>query len=160
MNRPSRQRSRAPALPMLAALALIASCSMIDYSRPPPEDFPPLAVRIVDAGVLEVNRMCGGIPILMHVVACTWIDWDTMTATIHTTTRDVEMMAHERAHTQGYEHTGSTEIRDHWARWTTWFLEAWARWRPEQAERRDIMAMWREWRDALQAYEAQPVVAQ
>jgi len=120
VNRPSLQRSKPIALPI--AVALIAgACTMIDYSTKPSEDFPKLEIQIVDMSVWEVAAKCGGIPIIYHVFACVFTDFDevfnTNVCTIYTHSRAEWLIEHETAHCKGYDHIGSSELREAWEAW-------------------------------------------
>jgi hypothetical protein len=129
---------------MLAMLALVSACasappedaSRIDYDRAPPADWPLLELVVHDVDQAAMAEAC---PAAHGRLAgklfsgCARLDFCARRcdvflayrpASIRRTTGEVlsaeqlraEALDHEQAHCLGYDHPGSTMVRDAWAR--------------------------------------------
>ncbi len=88
----------------------------IDFSRKPPVDWPALEVRVHDVSREQLGRSC---PIAAHSYGCASLDFCARSCTIFLLNgmdaiRRGQVMDHERAHCQGYDHPGSSTMRDGW----------------------------------------------
>jgi len=59
-----------------------------------------------------------GYPLLVQILACANVDFDTMTCDIYFPIGEAQsVMDHELKHCQGWDHAGSTEFKDYWEKW-------------------------------------------
>lgn len=110
----------------IAALVL-ASCASapqpensaaIDYSRPPPADWPELEIQVLHLATADFAAAC---PLLKAgSLGCAQLDFCARRCSIYLVPmndpRYTEVLEHERAHCQGYDHPGSSQGRNAWAR--------------------------------------------
>ena len=101
-------------------LLLLAGCSVINYSTRP-EDFPGLKITVHEyPSIAEVRQACDqaaqkyGQSISAFVVACSEWRFDTLSCAVHVPVDSPELLEHERAHCQGYDHVGESTIADAW----------------------------------------------
>jgi hypothetical protein len=108
------------------AVLVLASCAtpppertdQIDFSRPPPADWPELAVDVVHVSRADVAEHCPGLK--ASSLGCALVDFcakrcKTYLAPMNDP-RYSEVLEHERAHCQGFDHPGSSQGRNAWAR--------------------------------------------
>jgi len=112
----------------LAALALLAGCTMPMMSDdPPPADWPELKVIVVTMDDSDVRAMCkgSGAVIFIESTACVIIAFGPRTCLI-VESREHPMTpaarAHEgadgkRGHCQGVDHAGEDTLRRAWEAW-------------------------------------------
>lgn len=83
----------------------------LDYSTPPPADWPTLAVSRHYGKVSEHCAQLG-----IGTLACAVVDFDNNTCDIYWPSSPPEwMIRHEEAHCKGYDHYGDSIMRDAWA---------------------------------------------
>jgi len=99
----------------LVAVFLCTGCTMIDYAKAPPADWPELKVDVYRTTFWDTQRLCGG-NLLFPTPACAAVDFKGRRCTIITSTDDERVMEHERAHCRGYDHVGETTLADVWGR--------------------------------------------
>ena len=107
----------------LAALALLAGCTMPMMSEdPPPADWPELTVDVVTMDTIDVLRMCkgSGAVIFIESTACVLIAFGPRTCLIiesreHPLTPAAR--AHELEHCRGKDHAGEDTLRRAWEKW-------------------------------------------
>lgn len=88
----------------------------IDLSRPPPKDWPILKkeTHIVTTDVVKKHCPAIWIP---KIAACTTVYFQSklcVTWYVKGWEKDKEVIEHEDKHCQGYDHVGSTQLRDNW----------------------------------------------
>lgn len=123
LRKNSVARARAIAV-VLATVALLNGCTVIDKSTAPPADWPRLQVTETLVGTLDMIVRCykhlplgmmllGGIPL-----ACAEIDLNAGTCTIwYASITPTQSLDHEREHCDGHDHVGESTLRDFFARW-------------------------------------------
>lgn len=98
---------------LILCLALLSGCTMIDMHTPPPSDWPKLEVAYVTSSDL--------VPGCALMLSCANINFDTMRCTVYQQQTDLETREaakeHEDKHCEGYDHIGSTALRDYWEQW-------------------------------------------
>ena len=106
------------------AAALITGCSTIDYSSPPPADFPKLAITVHEYDdIAGARTACAarydayGIEMPAFLVACSEYRFDTMTCDIHVPRGDSYLLTYEHAKCAGYNNAGDTSTVDTWRAW-------------------------------------------
>lgn len=107
------------------ALTALFGCTTVNYDRAPPADWPVLEVKLRRVSMMQVQQMCWGVPFLWQVFMCMEPDFDKMECNIYHYYTDAELahksaawiIEHELAHCNGYDHYGSTELRDAWEQW-------------------------------------------
>lgn len=116
-------------LAIAALLLLAAACASapadptrIDYSSAPPADWPRLLISVHDVApdVLSLNCPKAVAPGLQRR-GCAAIRFCTARCSIFISEKvpahkRAEVLEHERAHCQGYDHHGSTSNREAWER--------------------------------------------
>lgn len=105
---------------VLGCVVMLAGCSTIDYSVPPPEDFPKLAIRIQEYDGADARAACAaryaayGIAMPFGLVACSEYRFDAMTCTIHIPRGNAYLRTYELAKCAGYGNLGDTSTVDKW----------------------------------------------
>lgn len=123
MSRPSLQRSKPVALPVIAAL-IAGACTMIDIARPPASDFPKLAITEHYVSWAVMREKCGKYdPPGMMNYGC--MEYDLIRETCHIwlvaePPPSPDTVAHERLHCRGYDHVGESTLRDAWQAVKEW----------------------------------------
>lgn len=119
INRKSQQSKGA-----LAVYLLLAGCTAINVHQEPPKDWPKLEISYHKVGFWEMQRHCGTSGpkfLLFQSFGCAWIDFDAMTCRIYYAAQDTESAAlvieHEEEHCRGFDHIGSSTLRDYWENW-------------------------------------------
>lgn len=98
------------------ALLLLSGCSVMDYSRAPPSDWPALTVTVERMAFGPLQAKCGG-NLFVQVLACPWVNFTARTCVIYTSTDDEAVLDHERDHCRGYNHVGDSRVSDMWRHW-------------------------------------------
>lgn len=99
---------------------LLTGCATIvqpiDYSRPPPPDWPSLRVIEQKIGPDELARFCprSYAAYGSRAASCARLDLSRGVCLIYTTSERPDLLEHERAHCRGYDHAGETTMRDAW----------------------------------------------
>lgn len=101
---------------IFVVLLLSGCATVIDAGRPPPSDWPQLKETVIHTSSRVAKQLCASEK-LDYVDACTIIAFSKNECNIYTTTDDPDVMAHERMHCKGYDHVGSTTLRDAWEKW-------------------------------------------
>lgn len=99
------------------------SCSIaveIDYTKGPAPNWPDLKIEIQHGSQEAITRLCeehgGG----KNSVACAVVSFVYRTCTIYIPKQHViydRILVHEKAHCRGYDHYGSTVLRDAWKKY-------------------------------------------
>ena len=111
------------AMMRFAPILLLSACSTIDYSTPPPEDFPALKITIHEYDGGGAREACGAryaawrTPMPSGLVACAEYRFDTMTCDIHVPRGNTYLLTYERAKCAGYGNAGDTSTVDKWNAW-------------------------------------------
>lgn len=101
---------------------LLAGCATtrlvaIDYSRPPAADWPILEERVQRIAPSDLGKFCrSSLEVPDKVASCAVMNFQFGVCYIYLTDDDPDALAHERAHCKGYDHVGSSNLRDGWAR--------------------------------------------
>lgn len=110
--------------PAILLCVLLTGCSAIDMHKPPPSDWPTLAISYHKVGFWEMQRHCGTSGpkfLLMQAFGCAWIDFDSMTCRIYYAAEDEASAAlvieHEEEHCRGRDHVGASTLRNLWENW-------------------------------------------
>lgn len=121
MNRRSQQSKGVLALYLVIALS---ACTAINVHQKPPSDWPKLQVSIHKVGFWEMQKICGGSylsGVLTQYMGCAWIYFDKGTCEVYYAADDKESAAnvieHEVMHCEGYDHIGSSTLKDGWEQW-------------------------------------------
>lgn len=95
---------------------LLAGCAMytkIDYTRPPPADWPKMAEKLMRVSEADVLRLCQD---ATHgTKGCARADFGPRVC--YLIVADDIAVEHERGHCAGYDHAGSTATADAWERY-------------------------------------------
>lgn len=117
MNR-RRQQSKPTFIALLLVMAL-GACTVINEHRAPPSDFPELKITVNELGFWETQEKCDWSPALVILIGprlgCAKYDFQKMTCDIYLWVNSI--LEHELLHCKGYDHIGSSQIRDHWNEW-------------------------------------------
>jgi hypothetical protein len=105
-----------------AILLLLSGCATrlvsIDYSNPPPADWPRLEEKIAYVQMEDLAKFCGPKPSSAYAAGCTVAHFGYKTCYIYLASRDPALLAHERWHCKGYDHVGDTNrSRNAWERY-------------------------------------------
>lgn len=96
----------------LVALLTLAGCTSmevavpIDYSVPPPADWPRLREEIRRVSKDEIPVLCRGDS--AHWSACARIDFKARVCRIYIAVDHPGLLEHERGHCRGYDHPGQS----------------------------------------------------
>lgn len=107
----------------LLLVFVFAGCSTIDYSTPPPADFPRLKVKVHEYEGGRATIACEAIykkydtPMPFGLVACSEYRFDTMSCTIHIPAGSDYWRTYEKAKCAGYNNMGDTSTVDAWEAW-------------------------------------------
>lgn len=103
-------------LKMLFVSLLLSGCSIIGQT-PPPKGWPQLEISVYRLPMMEVNKFCGGVPLLFHVLGCAIVNIPKKVCVIVHHLDDGEsldlLIEHELEHCKGKDHAGSTALRDY-----------------------------------------------
>ena len=103
--------------PLIAMLTLMFGCSMIGH-RPPPADWPKLAITVHNVSHKEMRDVCQKyMPFSMIAEACAEWSFDKMTCDIWHAGASKPEIEHEMDHCHGYDHLGFTTLADAWEEW-------------------------------------------
>lgn len=102
-------------------LFLLTGCSLvfthIDYSNPPPADWPQLKIEEHYADEATVKKMCA-LDKYAIILGCAHPEFDLGKCVIwYENGAGDWVKKHEHAHCRGYDHPGSTTMRDAWERY-------------------------------------------
>lgn len=98
-------------------MLFLSGCASIDYDRGPAADWPALEIRIIKQDFKQVQRTCrNDFWPAQQVNGCAIFEFAALICHIYTWTDDRRVIEHERAHCAGYDHPGSSAMRDAWAR--------------------------------------------
>lgn len=103
-----------------AALLALTGCAIpINEHRAPPADWPQLEVTVEHKGFVETQELCdwsvAQAILIGPVYGCARITFEDMRCRIYLWLNNV--LAHELLHCRGYDHYGSSDLRDYWETW-------------------------------------------
>jgi hypothetical protein len=109
---------------VLLSVVLLCGCATklvdIDYSNPPPDDWPKLEERVTYGTVEEVQDWClMPAAVRKNAFNCALLYFQHGVCMIYLTHRPIQgALEHERAHCRGYDHIGDTNrSRNAWEQW-------------------------------------------
>ena len=102
---------------------LVSGCAQlvpIDFGNPPPQDWPALEEKVFYLDSQEsLYRQCGTPPpSFTPPRGCTLVHFGYKTCSIYLTSRDPELLEHERWHCKGYVHRNSPQ--NYTMAWEKW----------------------------------------
>ena len=106
----------------IVAIILLSGCTAIGH-KPPPADWPKMAIKIHKVGWYEMQVACGyggAWTPFAQVFACANMNADTMECNVYLAGDDEYAqlaLEHELEHCAGKDHIGSTAISDYWEAW-------------------------------------------
>lgn len=107
--------------PLFAILLLVGCVTRIpdiDYSIPPPADWPTLQEKVgYVLSTEDLGKYCLGRP-PRGALGCALTDFSKGLCWIYLATKDPAVLEHERAHCRGYNHVGDVNhARNNWEQW-------------------------------------------
>lgn len=98
---------------------LLTGCTVVNEHRKPPSDWPELTVTVEEHGFWQTQEKCGRnaaeVLLIGPMLGCAYINFDEMRCRIYLWLNSV--LGHELLHCRGYDHYGSSDLRDYWETW-------------------------------------------
>lgn len=102
---------------LLPLLLLTAGCSTFAQHQPPPSDWPKLKIVVHRVPTDIMRNICA--PLSPQPAACAYVYFAEQQCVIWLARNAPQFEEHERLHCAGWDHVGSTALRDAWQRHKT-----------------------------------------